>query len=433
VEELDASGNPTGKATEITYDQKGNVTGSTVVTTEDGEKVEKTYKPEDLNDDGTPKDGAKPTQVTITDKDDVEKVYDGDVLDEDGNVPADAEPSSVTNPDGSSTKTVTDADGKQQTIETTVEKDGDKTTTTETVKDENGNVIGQTVTTVETDGDKTTTTQTNYDGDPADPETKISGNQTVVEGNTATQTDYDGKPGDENASVTGTTVVVTEQGKTTETQYNGEISDENKTKETETQYGKDGKTTVTETGYDEGNEIVKTVTEIKNGEEVKISETHENTPILRFKMANGDATEAKPSGDNTKMDNFESRFSEDKTKLIAGNPDAACAILAKRSSDGSYVRLKATSNGDGTYSFDLPDASNGGYSLVVTKLGDVDGDGNVDISDIARIILERRSNDGQTLARIMSDVNNDDSIDVSDIADLIRCRRATADAPVAWF
>ena len=82
-------------------------------------------------------------------------------------------------------------------------------------------------------------------------------------------------------------------------------------------------------------------------------------------------------------------------------------------SNGQYIAVEAVANGDGTYSYEVPENVDG--VLLVVK-GDANGDGIVDVSDILRIKsynLGTASLDAVQL--FAADASGDDMADVADI------------------
>ena len=82
-------------------------------------------------------------------------------------------------------------------------------------------------------------------------------------------------------------------------------------------------------------------------------------------------------------------------------------------SNGQYIAVEAVANGDGTYSYEVPENVDG--VLLVVK-GDANGDGIVDVSDILRIKsynLGTASLDAVQL--FATDTSGDDMADVADI------------------
>ncbi len=133
------------------------------------------------------------------------------------------------------------------------------------------------------------------------------------------------------------------------------------------------------------------------------------------------------------MDGENIAFAEDNKSVTVSN-SAPCVMYAKLA-DGSYQRVRGEKVEDNRYSYNLAEEVTGGYSLLVAKKGDIDGDGEITVTDITRIICARRDKTNETMNELtvaMSDVTDDGKIDVSDIAALIRCKWASDEKPLDW-
>ena len=108
--------------------------------------------------------------------------------------------------------------------------------------------------------------------------------------------------------------------------------------------------------------------------------------------------------------------------------DKAHVLFAKTAS-GSYQRLTAQANDDGSYSFDLTVVS-GGYSLVTAVKGDADGNAAVNVLDILAVVGRVQSKPVMsTLADYVCDVNGDGSYNIFDILAVIPAAQGNQ---IAW-
>ena len=133
------------------------------------------------------------------------------------------------------------------------------------------------------------------------------------------------------------------------------------------------------------------------------------------------------------MDGENIAFAEDNKSVTVSN-SAPCVVYAKLA-DGSYQRVRGEKVEDNCYNYHLAEELTGGYSLVVAKKGDIDGDGEITVTDITQIICARRGKTNETMDELtlaMSDVTNNGKIDISDIAALIRCKWASDEKPLDW-
>ena len=86
-------------------------------------------------------------------------------------------------------------------------------------------------------------------------------------------------------------------------------------------------------------------------------------------------------------------------------------------SNGQYIAVEAVANGDGTYSYEVPENVDG--VLLVVK-GDANGDGKVTVADILQILAYTLdTGDLDAAAQFAANVDGNDSITVADILSIL--------------
>ena len=120
-------------------------------------------------------------------------------------------------------------------------------------------------------------------------------------------------------------------------------------------------------------------------------------------------------------------------KTVTVTHENACTVVVQNP-DGTYARVEAAKNDDGSYSFDVSDKLPEGASVVIAEKGDINLDNQLDISDILACVYGFTSsgsdgNELDGLETLIADTNNDNVIDISDILALVYAFTGT---PLNW-
>ena len=109
--------------------------------------------------------------------------------------------------------------------------------------------------------------------------------------------------------------------------------------------------------------------------------------------------------------------SETGEKTLTLSSENAC-VAAYKDADGNYVALKAVANEDGSYSYVVPEGVN---EVTVAVKGDLDGDGLINMKDLARLRHDMADGTGEDgLTKLIIDLDGDGIVNMKDMGLLRR-------------
>ena len=121
--------------------------------------------------------------------------------------------------------------------------------------------------------------------------------------------------------------------------------------------------------------------------------------------------------------------SETGEKTLTLSSENAC-VAAYKDADGNYVALKAVANEDGSYSYVVPEGVN---EVTVAVKGDLDGDGLINMKDLARLRHDMADGTGEDgLTKLIIDLDGDGIVNMKDMGLLRRYLAGGYDIELEW-
>ena len=155
-----------------------------------------------------------------------------------------------------------------------------------------------------------------------------------------------------------------------------------------------------------------TTFEVEVVERVVTSVSVENGKLVKH-YSDG-TTEETALTDGTISEFVTSETGEKTLTLSSAN---AC-VAAYKNAEGNYVALKAVANADGSYSYVVPE---GVTEVTVAVKGDLDGDGLINMKDLARLRHDMADGTGgDGLAKLVIDLDGDGLVNMKDLGMLRR-------------
>ena len=122
-------------------------------------------------------------------------------------------------------------------------------------------------------------------------------------------------------------------------------------------------------------------------------------------------------------------ISETGEKTLTLSSENAC-VAAYKDADGNYVALKAVANEDGSYSYVVPEEVT---EVTVAVKGDLDGDGLINMKDLARLRHDMADGTGEDgLTRLIIDLDGDGIVNMKDMGLLRRYLAGGYDIELGW-
>ena len=122
-------------------------------------------------------------------------------------------------------------------------------------------------------------------------------------------------------------------------------------------------------------------------------------------------------------------ISETGEKTLTLSSENAC-VAAYKNADGNYVALKAVANEDGSYSYVVPEEVT---EVTVAVKGDLDGDGLINMKDLARLRHDMADGTGEDgLTRLIIDLDGDGIVNMKDMGLLRRYLAGGYDIELGW-
>lgn len=122
-------------------------------------------------------------------------------------------------------------------------------------------------------------------------------------------------------------------------------------------------------------------------------------------------------------------ISETGEKTLTLTSENAC-VAAYKDADGNYVALKAVANEDGSYSYVVPEEVT---EVTVAVKGDLDGDGLINMKDLARLRHDMANGTGEDgLTRLIIDLDGDGIVNMKDMGLLRRYLAGGYDIELGW-
>ena len=122
-------------------------------------------------------------------------------------------------------------------------------------------------------------------------------------------------------------------------------------------------------------------------------------------------------------------ISETGEKTLTLTSENAC-VAAYKDADGNYVALKAVANEDGSYSYVVPEEVT---EVTVAVKGDLDGDGLINMKDLARLRHDMADGTGEDgLTRLIIDLDGDGIVNMKDMGLLRRYLAGGYDIELGW-
>ena len=116
-------------------------------------------------------------------------------------------------------------------------------------------------------------------------------------------------------------------------------------------------------------------------------------------------------------------------KTLTLSSENAC-VAAYKNADGNYVALKAVANEDGSYSYVVPEEVT---EVTVAVKGDLDGDGLINMKDLARLRHDMADGTGEDgLTRLIIDLDGDGIVNMKDMGLLRRYLAGGYDIELGW-
>lgn len=121
--------------------------------------------------------------------------------------------------------------------------------------------------------------------------------------------------------------------------------------------------------------------------------------------------------------------SETGEKTLTLSSANAC-VAAYKDAEGNYVALKAVANADGSYSYVVPE---GVTEVTVAVKGDLDGDGLINMKDLARLRHDMADGTGEDgLAKLVIDLDGDGQVNMKDLGMLRRYLAGGYNVALTW-
>ena len=122
-------------------------------------------------------------------------------------------------------------------------------------------------------------------------------------------------------------------------------------------------------------------------------------------------------------------ISETGEKTLTLSSENAC-VAAYKDADGNYVVLKAVANEDGSYSYVVPEEVT---EVTVAVKGDLDGDGLINMKDLARLRHDMADGTGEDgLTKLIIDLDGDGIVNMKDMGLLRRYLAGGYDIELGW-
>ena len=122
-------------------------------------------------------------------------------------------------------------------------------------------------------------------------------------------------------------------------------------------------------------------------------------------------------------------ISETGEKTLTLASENAC-VAAYKDADGNYVALKAVANEDGSYSYVVPEEVT---EVTVAVKGDLDGDGLINMKDLARLRHDMADGTGEDgLTGLIIDLDGDGIVNMKDMGLLRRYLAGGYDIELGW-